>query len=141
MKNDYKQDYISLGKIKIPIYLIKWSFSRSPGPGGQNVNTSNTKAEARLRLDDLDLDTQLSDKLQNEFGKEIKVVSSAQRSQLANRRAAIAILTKRLSRALQSEPPRIPTKPTKRSSQRRLESKAHRRQIKSFRNNKFNLED
>ncbi len=142
MANKQKQDYLYINENKIPTHLIKWTFSRSPGPWGQNVNTSNTKAQANLKLDDPSLDPKLAQQLQNKFGSEIRVVSSAQRSQLANRRAAMSILTKRLSKALQQpNSKRIPTKPTKNSSKRRLESKAHRRMIKSFRSNKFNIED
>jgi ribosome-associated protein len=61
------------------------------------------------------------------------VVAQAQRSQLANRRAAVERFTELLSAALATPRPRRPTRPTRAAAARRVESKRRRSTTKRLR--------
>jgi ribosome-associated protein len=61
------------------------------------------------------------------------VVAQAQRSQLANRRAATERLAELLAAALATPKPRRPTRPTRAAEARRVEAKRRRAPTKSLR--------
>ncbi len=118
-------------------------FSRSSGPGGQGVNTTDSRVEldfdpstsravaglpdgARERLLD-----RLGPRL---VGGRLIVVASEHRSQRQNRVVARQRLVTMLREAAAPDPPqRRPTRPTKGSQRRRIESKKRRGQLKSGR--------
>ena len=124
----------------IPAGELVERFSRSPGPGGQSVNTSDTRVEllfapstsaaftegqrARLVRNLADSMTQ----------GQVSVVASEHRSQLRNRIAARDRLVALLREAVAPPPPpRRPTKPSRASQRRRVESKKQRGQTKALR--------
>lgn len=114
----------------IPLSALDYATSRSGGPGGQNVNKVETKVEVRLQIDGspwLSPATQerLARKLAARIDREgaLRVTSSTERTQLGNRNAAVTRLLLLLDQALTPEKKRIPTKATRASKQRRVESK------------------
>ena len=109
---------------------VRFSFSRSAGPGGQNVNKVNTKVDAWFDLARLEgltaAETEhLRQSLPERFLQDgvIHLAVSDERSQLVNRERALLRLE--LLIATHAPPPkhRRPTKPTRASKERRLESK------------------
>jgi ribosome-associated protein len=111
----------------------RFEFSRSGGPGGQNVNKVNTKAGIRIALSALKgiSEIELSlvrERLSGRIDAEgdILVTVSDERSQSMNRAIALERLEDLIVRAAKRKPPRFPTKPTRASRERRLDSKKTR---------------
>ena len=126
--------------ISAPASAIRWQFARSSGPGGQNVNKVNTKAELWLPVDALvGLSGRAIGRLRNLAGRrltaadEIHIAADTERSQDANRSAALQRLRELLIEAMHEPKPRRKTRPTKASRQRRLESKRRRSETKARR--------
>jgi len=123
--------------VTIPAAELTWRFSHSGGPGGQGVNTADSKAELRF---DLAASTAIPEHLRERALRrledrlvdgELVVTSSAHRSQLDNRRAAATKLRILLDTAMSPEPAkRRPTRPTKASVERRLDTKRRQGQLK-----------
>ena len=129
-------------RLTIPEVELSWRFSRSSGPGGQSVNTPDSRAELsfdvarspslpeHLRVRAL---TALASRLVDGV---LTVAASEQRSQLQNREAAEQRLTELLRKAVAPPPaPRRATKPTKSSTERRLNVKRQRSELKKSRQN------
>ncbi len=121
-------------RLVIPAHELLWRFSASGGPGGQHANTANTRAEVVFDV----LASQTLTEVQKarvtaRLGSEVRVVSSAERSQLRNRALARARLAERLAAALHVERPRRATAPSKGAVQRRLKAKAQRSATKQQR--------
>lgn len=119
----------------VPAGELEERFSRSSGPGGQSVNTTDSRVEVAL---DLRHTTALDDaqraRVIAQLGTTLTVVASEHRSQHRNRLAARERLADRLRDALAPPPlPRVPTKPTRGSQRRRVESKRRRAQVKRLR--------
>ena len=127
-------DLVVNRSLVIPASELEWRFSASSGPGGQNVNTSNSRAEVRF---DVASSPSLNDsqraRLIAKLGDEVRVVSQTERSQLRNRNAARERLAQRLREALVVPRSRRPTRPTRGSVERRLESKSKRSETKRTR--------
>jgi ribosome-associated protein len=110
--------------LRIPVEELQWSFSGSGGPGGQHANTSNTRVslvwdiEASAAPGPRQRATLLA-----RFGPTVRVVASDERSQSRNRELALDRLRQRVADALHVDPPRRPTRPTRASTERRLEAK------------------
>lgn len=119
----------------VPAADLAEGFSRSSGPGGQSVNTTDSRVEVTLdlrRTGALD-DAQRARAIER-LGPALVVVASEHRSQHRNRLAARERLADRLRTALAPPPlPRVPTKPTRGSQRRRVESKRRRAQVKRLR--------
>ncbi len=109
-------------------------FSTSGGPGGQHANRSQTRVELRF---DVAASTSLSehqrDRLLAALGAEVRVVVDDERSQLRNRTIARERLAGRLGNALTPTKVRRPTRATRGSQVRRLESKKRRAETKQTR--------
>ena len=124
----------------IPAAELIERFSRSSGPGGQSVNTTDSRVELRWDVAQSGAltDTQRRRLLQRLDGRltdgVLSIAASEHRSQLLNRNAARARLATLLTDALAPPPPpRRPTRPSKAATQRRLDSKRRRGQIKAGR--------
>lgn len=111
-------------------------FSRSPGPGGQSVNTTDSRVELEydVRASAALSEAQRTRLLARLPDPVVRVVASEHRSQHRNRVAARERLAAALRTALAPPPPqRRPTKPTRGSQRRRLESKRQRAETKALR--------
>lgn len=120
--------------VVIPATELEWRFSASGGPGGQHANTSNTRAEVVFDISaSPSLPDQVRDRLIAKLGPEASAVSSEQRSQYQNRRAALQRLEAMLKRAMVVPRKRVATKPTLGSKKRRLEDKRQQAERKANR--------
>lgn len=123
------------GSVVIPAAELHWRFSRSSGPGGQSVNTTDSRVElswdvAASRALGPTLSRRAQDRLADRLVDGVLTVSAAeQRSQWQNRRAARERLREIVSAAIAPPaPPRVPTRRTAGSVQRRLDAKRRRSQ-------------
>lgn len=121
---------------------LRWQFARSSGPGGQNVNKLNTKAELWVSVGAFSgLTDRAVGRLRKLAGKrltaadEIHVAADSERTQEANRAAALRRIRELLIRAIHEPKPRRKTRPSRAARERRLESKRRRSEIKHGRRN------
>lgn len=120
--------------LAIPLSELTWRFTRSGGPGGQHANTSDTRAEVAFDVaGSPSLGPWQRSRLLERLGPEVRAVAADERSQVRNRALALERLAERLRDALHVETPRRPTKPTRASQRRRVESKRHRSELKRLR--------
>jgi ribosome-associated protein len=119
----------------VPDADLTWRFSRSSGPGGQHVNTTDTRVQLVYDLAGSDaFPVALKQRLLDRLGDEVVVVASEHRSQLRNRRTAEERLRELLEEATAPPGPRrVPTKPSRRARQRRVEQKKRRGETKRLR--------
>ena len=128
------------GSVVIPEAELSWRFSRSSGPGGQGVNTTDSRVELSL---DVTATTALSPTLRHRAVQRLEdrlvdgvltVSASEQRSQHQNRLSAERKLVDILGAAIAAPPrPRVATRPSARSRERRIDAKKRRGQIKKLR--------
>jgi ribosome-associated protein len=126
--------------IGISEHELSFTFERSSGPGGQNVNKVNTRVTLHF---DIRRSTSLSHQQKSQVNKVLssrigqdgvlKIVSSKERTQLANRRAAVSRFVSLLSEAFHIPTPRKKTCATAGSQRRRVESKVQRGAVKRTR--------
>ena len=115
--------------VRIPESLARFSYASSSGPGGQNVNKRATKAELRISLSDLPMPGDALVRLRGLAGRyltdagELVIAADEHRSQAQNRSACLERLRELLVRALVRPKRRRPTRPSRGSVERRLESK------------------
>ncbi len=119
---------------------LEFLVSRSSGPGGQNVNKVNSRVTLKWNIAGSTLITPdekeiLLTKFASQLTKEGVLMLSVQdhRSQLQNKETAIVRLDELLVRALTPRKKRKPTKPTKSSSKKRIESKKKHSEKKQWR--------
>jgi len=126
-------------RVLIPGDELTERFSRSSGPGGQGVNTTDSRVELVWDLGGSALPADLLARLRRRLGHrltgdQLAVVASERRSQLRNREAARARLAELVRQALQPPPPpRRATRPTRGATERRLDAKRRRAQVKRHR--------
>ncbi len=128
------------GWLLIPGGDLHERFSRSSGPGGQSVNTADSRVELSF---DVERSAALPgwararalERLGGRLaGGVLTVAASEQRSQLANRQAARARLAALLRDAVApAQRPRVPTRPTRASNERRLQAKRRQATLKRSR--------
>ncbi len=111
-------------------------FSRSSGPGGQSVNTADSRVELELDLRSVTglTDAQRERALRRAPDPVLVATASEHRAQRRNRVAARDRLAERLRELLAPPPPtRRATRPTRGSTERRLDAKRRRGQDKRLR--------
>lgn len=128
------------GNLSLPDADLAWSFVRASGPGGQNVNKVATAAQLRFDLAGTQsLEPAVKQRLRSLAGRRVTddgaliIVARNQRTQEGNRREALERLTDLVRRALVVPKARRPTRPTRASRERRLETKTQRRSTKQLR--------
>jgi ribosome-associated protein len=127
------------GRLSLPEGELTWRFSRSSGAGGQHVNTSDTRVELIWSLDDTSVLSPAQKELARQrlanrlVGGTITVVSSQYRSQHRNREAARVRLEDLVAQAIVPPKARRPTRPTRGSTQRRIDAKKRRGSLKQGR--------
>ncbi|MBC7399637.1 MAG: aminoacyl-tRNA hydrolase [Mucilaginibacter sp.] len=120
--------------------------SRSGGKGGQNVNKVSSKVELLFSVDSSALFTDeekllLNEKLQNRLNKDgyVQVICDEERSQYLNKEKALERLIGLLTRSLQVQKPRKPTKLSKKKKAARLDSKKIQSAKKEGRKKNFDV--
>ena len=110
--------------VRIPLDEIAFRFETSGGAGGQHANRSHTRVELTF---DAEASPSLSaaqrERILSNLGRVVSAGAADSRSQTRNRELALERLGKKLAAALHVDPPRRPTRPTKASTQRRLDAK------------------
>lgn len=125
--------------VNIPEREIEMSAVRSQGAGGQNVNKVATAIHLRFDIGASSLPARYKERLlklnDHRITSEGVVVIKAQehRSQEQNREEALQRLQNLIKSAVVIPKPRKPSKPTRSSQKKRLDSKSKRSQIKTIR--------
>jgi ribosome-associated protein len=134
-------------RISIDEQELEERFVRASGPGGQNVNKLSTAVQ--LRFDarrSPSLPDDMRARLERLAGKRltrggvIVIIAQRHRTQERNRQDALDRLIELLRAAAVRPVPRRPTRPTKGSRERRLETKKRRSSIKGLRQDKPSME-
>lgn len=135
-------------ELAIPERELRFTASRSGGPGGQHVNKVATRVTLHY---DIRGSSTLSDeqksRIVSELAKRVSrdgvlcLHSGRRRSQSANRAAAIERFRELIRDALEPDVPRVPTRPSAGSRERRMEDKRRRTKIKQGRSAGSDEED
>jgi ribosome-associated protein len=128
------------GHLQIPDDELVERFVRSAGPGGQNVNKVATAVELRFdiagspSLPEAVRDRLLARRDRRVTGDGVLVLSAQRfRTQDRNRQDARERLAAFIEAGLNAPKPRVATRPTRASKQRRLDAKRERSTIKGGR--------
>lgn len=129
--------------IKIQTELV-FSAHRSRGPGGQHVNKTNSSAQLKWDYQNSNAIESyqkhlIAEKLLSYTNKsgELVLRSDSYRDLESNKKDVLKKLHSLLQRAFKKEKPRIATKPTYGSKQRRHSEKKMRGDLKKSRNTKW----
>ena len=118
----------------IPVSEINLRDSRSSGPGGQHANVTASRIEAVFDAERSTALTQAQrERIVRKLGPTVTAVAQDARSQARNRELALERLESKLAAALAVPRRRRPTRPTRASQQKRLESKRRRSETKRYR--------
>lgn len=123
---------------QIPFEELVIRVSRSGGPGGQHANTSESRVDVSFDIaNSPSLGPRQRARLLEKIGPVARVTASDERSQIRNREIALDRMRQKLAAALHIEKPRVATRATKGSKERRLESKRRTSQIKANRQGRY----
>lgn len=123
---------------QIPFEELVIRVSRSGGPGGQHANTSESRVDISFDIaSSPSLGPRQKARLLEKLGPVVRVTASDERSQLRNREIALDRLRQRLAAGLRVEKPRLATRATKGSKERRLSSKRRTSEIKARRQGRY----
>ena len=127
---------------------IRFVTSRSSGPGGQNVNKVSSRVQMFVPINAIvGLDEKAMERLRKLAGKkltseeELLLVSETSRSQQTNKEACFERLAEMVLKAEVAPKKRRPTKPTRGSVERRLQSKQKQSDRKNDRRSNHNPHD
>ncbi len=117
--------------LDVPLSEIEWRATTPGGPGGQHANRTLSRVEVQFDVAaSPTLGPRQRARLLQRLGPVVRASASESRSQARNRERALERLAAKLADALKVEPARRPTKPTKRSQERRVESKRRHGEVK-----------
>jgi ribosome-associated protein len=125
--------------VKIDPGEVEFSAIRAQGPGGQNVNKVSCAVHARFDVKASSLPAYVKERLlalrDSRITEDGVVVLKAQQSRSleANKEDALRRLQELVDKAAVVQAARRPTKPTRSSQRRRLDSKTRSGQVKALR--------
>ena len=126
--------------VGISEHEITFSFDRTPGPGGQNSNKVNTRVNLHFDvLGSTSLSNQQKNRVREALSSRInqegvlRITSSKERTQLANRRAAVNRLIELLTQAFEVPKARKKTKIPASAKKARLDTKVRQGALKRSR--------
>jgi ribosome-associated protein len=135
-------------QVSISEQELSFTFDRSPGPGGQKTNKTSTRVTLHF---DVDQSPSLTSKqkqlvrqrLATRINSEgiLKISSSKERTQLANRRATVNRFVELMSKAVVPPRRRRKTRPPKSADRKRLEEKKKRGKLKQTRSSGVSMEE
>ena len=124
--------------IKIKESELHFSFVRSSGPGGQHVNKVSTAVQLKYNIYESDISDDMKQRFISAYGNRISkngfitIIARSFKSQKKNKEDAINRLEK-LFYDIKIQAKRIPTKPSRSSKVKRVETKKKRSKLKKSR--------
>lgn len=120
--------------LELPLSEISWRATTAGGPGGQHANRTLSRVEVSFDVGASEvLGPRQRARLTARLGPVVRAGASESRSQARNRELALERLAAKLDAGLRETAKRTPTKPTKGSQRRRVESKRRHSETKRHR--------